>query len=127
MKISAIRRISKESLKSKDVPKWVGRLLTPLNDFIEKVVSALQGRLTFEDNFSGMVETYEFAHDVPTPINPQNGRLRVTGVLPLYSSGAVVTGFGWDYAESGASIDLTFEFADEGEHDVKVLILYGVN
>lgn len=124
MKIGVVKRISKEDLKSKDLPAWIDQLLYPMNDFITKVVVALQGKLTFQDNFSASVLDKKFESGTELEINPQSGNIRVSGVLPLYAGGKTVTGFQWDYKSNG-NIGVTFTFSGGGSANCKILVLLG--
>lgn len=124
MKIPVIKRLSKEDFGDKDIPAWLDRFLFPLNKFIDTAVTALSGRLTFEDNFSSKVLEFELEHNTELIVNPQRGRLRVIGVLPTYAGGAVITGFGWTRQADG-KIGLTVLFADSGIHKTKFVILLG--
>lgn len=123
-KIPVIKRISREDFKESDLPKWIDFLLTPLNQFIVSVVTALSSRLTFEENFQSKVLDFELEHDVELTINPQRGRLRVIGVLPTYFGDAVLTGFGWN-PKSDGKIGVKCLFQDSGTHKVRLVILLG--
>lgn len=124
MKIPVIKRLSREDLQEKDLPKWLDQLLYPLNKFIDTTVTALSGRLTFEENFSSKVLEFELEHDTELVINPQRGRLRVIGVLPTYAGGAVMTGFGWTRQADG-KIGVRALFSDSSTHKVTLVILLG--
>ena len=124
MKIPVTRRISKEDLRGGELPGWIDGLLTPLNQFITTIATALQNRLTFEENFQAKVLEFSFQHDTELAINPQAGRLRVTGILPSYAGGAIVTGFGWTQKSNG-NVGITFQFSDSGTHKCKIVILIG--
>ena len=111
-----------------ELPKWIDQLLTPMNDFIEKVTLALTKRLTFEDNFLGSVASYEFTDDVELEINPNltaSGNLRVSGVLPLSTGGEPFTKFGWVQKANG-NIGVTFGFeTTSAKRTCKIAILLG--
>ena len=71
MKLSQIKTVSKDSLsKAGELPKWIDALLQPLNQFIENVGQALQGQLTFKDNFLCKVTSERLAHGAETEVNP---------------------------------------------------------
>lgn len=125
MKLGLSKRITREDLRAKDLPKWIDELLTPLNQFITTIVTALTSRLTFEDNFSSNVLTFEFEHDVILAVNPKGDKLRVTGVLPINCGGAVVQGFSWS-PQSNGKIAIKFQFEDSGTHKCKLVFLLGV-
>lgn len=126
MKIPVIKRISREDFKTKELPDWIDSLLYPLNQFIDTVVNALSGRLTFEENFSSKVLEFDLKHDTELIVNPQRGRLRVIGVIPTYFGGAIMTGFGWTRKADG-KIGLTVTFSDSGTHKTKFIILLGAS
>jgi len=109
MKIGVIRRIIKEDLGS-DVPEWAGKMLSPLNQFIDTTVSALQRNLTFEDNFACAKIVREFTHDTAQSVNPGSTTRRASGVFPISSQSEIITGFGWAYRQDG-NIDVTIRFA----------------
>lgn len=44
----------------KEAPSWLGKLFTPLNEFMSSVSNALSGRLTRKDNFLGYSEAFDF-------------------------------------------------------------------
>ena len=123
MKLGLIRRISKEDLGS-DAPEWIDKMLEPLNQFISQVGTALQNRLTFENNFSANILDKKITSGVELEINPQADRLRVRGVVPLYADGVVIDKFGWNYKSSG-NIGVNCTFDGGGSKTVRLLILLG--
>jgi hypothetical protein len=54
--IPAVKRLLAEDFK--DQP-WIAKLLGPINDFFGQMSNALNKRLTFTDNFAGIVKTVE--------------------------------------------------------------------
>jgi hypothetical protein len=130
MKLGIIRRIPKEDLAKldKDIPKWVDGLLSPLNDFIEKVGLALQNRLDFENNFLGKALTVTLTHDVETIVNPfpssGRGNLRVIGVVPVTTGEVFITGFKWTPKDSG-NIGITVKLSGATEASIKFHIHLG--
>ena len=52
--LPSLKRILSESFPE---VKWIGRLLGPLNQFIEEVVRALNNELTIAANMDGVVKT----------------------------------------------------------------------
>ena len=123
MKLGLVKRISREDL-GPDLPEYVPKLLETLNQFISQVGTALQNKLTFEDNFSSNVLDKKLTSGVELEMNPQSGRLRVRGVLVLYSEGAVIDKFGWVYRSNG-NIGVTATFVGSGEKLTRLLILLG--
>lgn len=57
-KIPPLRRIVAEDFPS-DVQKWAGKLLQPLNLFLESVTTALNNNLRFGENFDGVVKSLD--------------------------------------------------------------------
>lgn len=125
MILGVIKRISKDDMaKLEKLPKWIDALLTPLNDFIEKVGLALQNRLTFKDNFLGKVGTFTFVHDSELEINPYpatRGSLRVAGVIPVSSGDMFITAFKW-VSKSNGNIGVTIKFSGGTTANVKLQI-----
>lgn len=91
MKIGVTSRIRREDLK--EAPAWIDGLLGTLNSFIERVVSALTGRLTFQDNFQCKVIYEEFTDNIEKIVSVPPG-YRVSGAIPLLALNAVITGCG---------------------------------
>jgi hypothetical protein len=114
MKLSLIKKISREDAakSGEPLPKWYDAVFTPINDFIEKVALALQGNLTFADNFLCKVVQIDFIHAVEISINPLpvgSKNLRVIGVIPIASGGLGIDSFKWTYKSDG-SVGVTFQF-----------------
>lgn len=126
MKLGLLKRISKEQLqKMGEVPKWIDALLEPINEFIEKVGSAVQGKLTFRDNFLGKVVEIEITSNTEIEINPFNvgqSTLRVTGVLVLSSGSLLVRDFGWTQKSNG-NVGVTVVFASGTSAKCRLQIL----
>lgn len=113
MKISVINRILKEDLsKAAQVPAWVDALLSPLNQFIDLVGSALKNRLTFLDNFAGSRISISCTHNTQVRVNPQT-KQKVAGVLLLSSGAQIATGFGWQMLSNGL-LGLTVQYSAGG-------------
>lgn len=126
MKLGIIKTISKENFRSKDVPKWVDQLLEPLNQFIEQVGSALQGRLSFQDNFYSNIVTHTLVDSTELEINPNadgNARRRVLGVIPISSGSLAIESFNWNEKSTG-NIGVTVTYASGTSAEVRLLILY---
>lgn len=126
MILGVIRRIAKEDLtKLGKVDPWVDGLLTPLNDFIEKVGLALQNRLTFKDNFLGKVSIHEFTHDTELEINPypaSRGSLNVAGVIPVTTGDVFIDAWKMVRKQNG-NIGVTIKFTGATTAKVKLHIL----
>ena len=132
MKIALLKLISKDQLsKAGDIPKWVDSLLEPLNQFIEKAGQALQGQLTFSDNFLCKEPVVKLVHAVETEVNPYTSAkqktLKVRGVLIQDASGVGVDGFKWSRKTNG-NIGVTVKY-DGGvagqQSNCTLLILLG--
>jgi hypothetical protein len=126
MILGVIKRISRDDLAKtgEALPKWLDTMLTPLNDFIEKVGLALQTRLTFKDNFLGKVFESKFTHNTELEINPypaQRGALRVIGVVPVSTGSVFITGFKWLHKSNG-NIGVTIKFDGATEGTVRLQI-----
>lgn len=129
MKLGIIKRILKEDLaRSGDVPAWIDAFLQPLNEFIEKVGLALQGRLTLSDNFLGKAVTQSFTSAQTYTLNPQlsttSSPIKVTGCLVLDAGGATVTGFKW-LRNTNGSCSVTITFSDVTTSTCTVYFLLG--
>jgi hypothetical protein len=125
MKLGVVKRIAKEDLaKLGKVDPWVDALLTPLNDFIEKVGLALQNRLTVADNSLGKVITLKFTHDTELEVNPYpgtRGSLSVSGVIPVSTGEVFIDAFKWVKKQNG-NIGVTFKFTGATSASVKLQI-----
>lgn len=122
-KLGIVKQITKADLGGSEFPAWLDPFLAALNLFIGSVGRALQGRLTFEDNFLATVKDLKFTSGTELKVNPESGRLSVTGILPL-SSEKAVTSFLWTPKDDG-SVGVTFTFSGGGESTCKILILLG--
>jgi len=127
MKLGLLKRIPKEQLSKAggELPNWIDALLAPLNDFIDKVGIAMQGQLTFEDNFLCKIVEQNFVSGSAKEINPRNdgqGNLRVYGVIPIASGTLKIRDFGWITKNNG-NIDVTFDFASGTEATCRIIIL----
>lgn len=122
MKLPVIRKIRKEDLGA-DVPGWVDRMLSPMNQFIEQVGVAITGRLTFEENMSGKIINQSFTHNVALEISLQDSRDPL-GIMPIYSQGQNISAYGWERLDNG-NISITLQFASgSGTASSRVLVIY---
>jgi len=126
MKLGLVRRISKEDMaRHGDVPKWMDPLLETLNDFIEKITTALSGNLSFPDNFLCKEHTQDFKSGIAYTINPHiDGRTQTKAyaVVPLDTNGATIDKFLWQKLTSG-NISVTFTFSAATTNKCTILIL----
>jgi len=107
MRLSNVKRISKEDLanKSKDepLPQWLDPMLETLNTFIEQVTNAVNGNLAF-DNLLGKEVYLDFTTGIEQLISPDlDGRaqLRAYAVFLADTNGANATGFKWRVLTNG--------------------------
>lgn len=115
MKLSTVKRITKESLQANGgeaLPKWVEGLLTPLNDYLEKMYLAVSGKLTFADNLQSTVVTVPLQNNVQIRVNPQT-TMTVYGCILINANGTMVTGFKWELLSNTIGITATFSGATE--------------
>lgn len=107
MKIGVIKKIVKDDLGAggQQLPGWLDPFLSVLNNFIDQVVSAIQGRLTFEDNLlCKKVSGLSLTHATPLTINPQRevtGRNRILGLIFTNTSGYLLDSYGYSVTQSG--------------------------
>lgn len=121
MKLSVVRRISKEDMqRSGEVPEWMDSLLGPLNSFIDQMVTALRGRLTFADNMLGKKVTIEFTHAVSKDVSvPTNAK--VIGIMPIDAENDQIIGYGFTRSSSGI-ISITMRLQSGGSANCTLLI-----
>lgn len=102
MKLGIIKTIVKEELsKFEKLPSWMDSFLQTLNQFISNVGTALNGNLDFKYNFRCTVKTLALTHGVEQSVNPENTKLRVTGVACFNANGMIVDKFGWRFLSNG--------------------------
>jgi hypothetical protein len=90
MKLPIYKRIRREDVP--DLPDSIGRLLYPLNSFMDTVWNTLNKNITFADNFQSFQKSLEFTTNanytsgVWEPLVfaiPDTFKVRVSGVLVL--------------------------------------------
>lgn len=113
MKIDATKRISPESIP--DAPDWLPKLLTPLNSFMEQVITGLQGKLTIADNVLSKEIELPFTHGTEKEI--ANPGFVVRGVIGLYAKSQAISAVKLDYKQSG-KIGITVYFQGGAGTDV---------
>jgi len=93
--LPSLKRIQREDVP--DSPKWVLRLLVPINNFFQNVYNVLTHNVTFQDNFRAEImeitvdgnspsTSFELPARIPQPI----GVLLLSTDTP-YSSGASIS------------------------------------
>jgi hypothetical protein len=101
MKLGTIKTIAKEDLsKAEKLPAWMDPFLQSLNNFISNVTLALNGRLTFNDNFLATEKQINIIHSVETEINPDS-KNKVKGVVCMSSGGLGIDVFKWRQLSNG--------------------------
>lgn len=111
MKIPIIRKIRKEDLGA-DIPQWVEKMLSPLNQFIEQVGVAVTGRLSFGDNIASKLIDISLTHNLPIEVNV-NDRRQVLGVVPIFCQSDTITGLSFSQLSNG-NISVRVLFAGAG-------------
>lgn len=92
-KLPPLSRLTTEEFG--DQASWIERLLSPINMFFERVVSALNKNLTIGDNFAGAIKTVELNGTWP---------LNVAWELPIRPMTVIV---GQVYRSDNTSFTLT--------------------
>jgi hypothetical protein len=121
VKITSLRRINKEDIaKAGEVPSWLDALISPLNDFLDQVTSALRNRLTFEDNFQCAVKTIKVYSGVESEVST-GSRLSVRGVQVLDGGEEIISSFGFRRLTNG-NLGITVNFLTAADAEVTFLI-----
>jgi len=90
MRLPIYKRIRREDVP--DLPDSIGRLIYPINSFMETVWNTLNKNFTFADNFQSFQKSLEFTTDAAyssgtwetlTFAIPDSFKVRVSGVLVL--------------------------------------------
>lgn len=123
MKLPIIKAVRREDLAvAGDVPGWVDKLLSPLNQFIEQVGVAVTGKLSVGDNLAAKYITQNFTSNVELEINP-NDKRRVVGMIPVYATSKIISGYNFTYKNNN-NIGVTIVFDSAGSSDCKILLLF---
>lgn len=67
MRIESINKISRKDLA--EAPAWIEKLLSPLNQFMDSVSTAMRGRLAFYDNVYCETKEFTFQHAIEQKIS----------------------------------------------------------
>lgn len=123
MKIPVIRKIRKEDLGG-DLPQWVEKMLSPLNQFIEQVGVAVTGKLSFGDNIASKLLDLEFVHNQEQEVNV-NDRRPVLGLVPIFCQSDTIDGFSFSQLSNG-NIRVKILFAGAGSSPIscKILVIF---
>lgn len=111
-KLPTIKRLLQEDFK--DQSSWIGRLLSPLNQFLEAVTSSLNKGLTFSDNHAAEIRTVTLDGNFPVRVSLSSLRARPSLVwkarLERQDGQAVVLAtafdFTWSYQSEGNGISI---------------------
>ena len=123
MKLPIIKAVRREDLAvAGDVPGWVDKLLSPLNQFIEQVGVAVTGKLSVGDNLAAKYITQNFTSNVELEINT-NDKRRVVGMIPVYATSKIISGYNFTYKNNN-NIGVTIVFDSAGSSDCKILLLF---
>ena len=124
MKIGVISKVRKEDLAKggEKLPAWLNSFLSPVNQFIDQVGLALKGRLTIEENIAAKYIDQKMTSGILLTLSTNDRRV-VKGVWPVYAEGKQITGWQFDYRDTGR-IDFTITFNGGGTTDVRLLVLF---
>lgn len=123
MKLSTIKRVLTESFPS-DVQKWIGSLVSPLNNFLDQVTRALTNELTLADNLKAQswVVTLEAAQTYPIKLaynlNQKPSVLIVGRIASQDSSAIPAHSFTWTWY--GDRVEVTFGSLSAVKYDVNI-------
>lgn len=127
MKIGIIKKISKDDFPDRsNLPAWIDPFLGTINDFIQTVATALEGRLSIEDNFAMRKVALTLTSGQKQKINIQVGSKspgKVVGMLPVYAGGKTIAGTKMTH-ETDGSIGVTLTFSEGGTSACLVYLLY---
>ena len=125
MKILSNRRIILEDFPEEQ-RKWLPKLLSPLNQFLESTYAALNKNLTLEDNIRGKKFVFDIGAGTTTIEAkwdaPERPSLVLLGQVTTEAGDAtaLVIGIIWTYAAGSVSITLTGLDAGLG-HKVNII------
>lgn len=67
MRIESVNKISRQDIP--EAPAWIDKVLSPLNQFMDSVSTAMRGKVTFYDNLYCVTKEFEFTHAVEQKIS----------------------------------------------------------
>lgn len=121
MKVGGLRRLNAEDFPG--LPETVVQILEPINEINASVVSALQGNLTFAENFQAESRTFKVKHNVTQEVELKTLKAKPRFVLAsptLYDPFK----FAWQVARPGiVQVKLIFDSAPSAEQEVTFLFL----
>lgn len=120
MKIPVIKRIQKDDLEKagEKLPAWLEPFLQTINQFIDPVVTALNGRLSTRDNFSAKIIEQSFTSATELTFNPMS-QSKVQAVFVEYMGGKTLSGLKWVYKDNG-TIGVTLTFSEGGSSTCRI-------
>lgn len=123
MKLGVVRRINKEDLaRSGELPGWVDPLILTLNQFMDSMVTAMAGRVSFSDNIQCKIISTEFTSGTEAVINPQSA-LKPLGIIPMYAEGKAIDSFKFVYKDNG-QVGITLTFTGGGDANATLAIIF---
>jgi len=122
MKISNWTRLTRDG-RLAEAPEWIDDLIDPLNEQMENLTTALQGRLGVENENAVVIEL-GLNHDTPIAITTSDVRGQATEVRVIQvDDGSAVVGFAWQVvSESEVTVRVLFEDAPPGTKTVRLKI-----
>jgi hypothetical protein len=125
MKVASYKRIQQED--TQEAPEWTEYLYPLINIPLEQVVSCLQNKVTFSDNFLAEVQTVTVNHGVDKTIYLQKLNSKPLFVIPGYASGELVTACSIVDYETALRpiINVRFQSATSDDVDVAVVFIAG--
>ena len=117
-----------------DQRDWIGKLFSPLNQFIGEVVRSFNNQLTIEDNL--FMENREIKFKNSASNYPYKFRTKFSaspiGLVPIYvfnkDTGAIVAQaplLVWAYANQEITISQISGLTADVNYTIRLLILYG--
>ena len=118
MKISTLRKISKEDLSKtgEPIPKWVDVILDPINELLDNFGTALRSGISVRQNFLSSIIEVTITSGTELEVNP-NKKGKILGVIPVFSQGSnatvgLIDSFGYRILNTGnIIIKATFDSA----------------
>lgn len=112
---------------------WIGKLFSPLNNFISQVYSAFQNQLTIADNLYMEIKSITFINETTNfPINfapkfNKHPEFVFIGTCIDSDSGlpSVAPLIDWDFAENVISINSISGLTTSKKYTAKFFIIYG--
>lgn len=125
MKISISRLIETAKFLNTKAGQELSDLILYLADFVEQVLRALNGGLTF-DNWNGKTKRVSLKHDTATVVASDGKAPVEVRILRIVSTSELVTGWGWWLNNSGQLVvKAKFDSAPTDALDVDIAISYG--